>query len=229
MWTLNGRPNEIHLNQIVASVEPSGPRQGGYQENTFLIKMGGPGEKYRLAIPYPWASNKKNGSLIFIETLKNNILGLNPTPINPEETQIYDSARKLKNETVDLINVQEMHQHYNYNDFGYLTFWINANQWYSVSYRHKISSESILFVPCRLPGVMNIRMLTDPSIVYNYKLWVINGKIFDLQPFVVPLGKDSFCGAEPDTYTIKPMPQGAGYEEDIKIHTTNWDSSDDEL
>lgn len=238
MWTLLGRPSHIDMYQIVELLPL------GYQKNSILLKLDsgqGPNlsvesslrredpnlkldskTKYRVCLPYPSAPNKKDGGLKIVDT-DEKLKTLNFNSMVPGEFKIYDSARKLKNEEVDLVNVQEMHQHYNYNDFGYLTFEILENVWYAFTYTHKISSESILFIPFRLSGVLNLK---KPE--YNYNLWVKGGKRYNLQKFLIKSPESEFENF--DKFGIVRDSDPMGWDEDIKINTVDgWDSSDDDL
>ncbi len=241
MWNLLGRPDQIDMYQIVELLPL------GYQKNSILLKLGiardsstaalqplklknSPSlevKKFRVCFPFPSAANKKDGSLQVLPSPDEKLKTLVPNYLCPDQYKVYDNARKLKSEPVDLVNVQEMYAHYNYNDFGYLTFELLEDVWYGITYTHKISSESIIFIPFRLSGTMNLK---KPE--YNYSLWVKGGKRYNLQKFLTVSSSKEFPGF--DKFSVNKedeqiSSQGFGYEQDIKIHTTDaWDSSDDE-
>ncbi len=230
MWFIKGRPDKIQLNAVLISLP------NGYQHTTLQFRVQPKeGEDVRIAIPFPWAPHKDSGGFVLetnhtLELIQQDIAELpsGVTKYTADDVKIYDNARKLKREEVDLINVGDMYTYYNYADFGFVTVHLEPDKWYQLSYRHKISALSTLFVPCRLPVTI---IMQKPE--YEFKLWVINGNKFNLPTFLRKLEYPSrVMNLLPESYETLhcyAYTDGWDWETDVDIHTTNWESSDDEV
>lgn len=205
MWFIKGSPDCIEYKVRGSSLE------GGYQQTDIKISVKGEYSEYIITFVYPYSVNKQNGSLKFVE---NYFVGLD----KPLNIQIYDSARKLKTiNDISLMSVQEMHNYYNWDDFGYITCTLKNNVEYALSYTHKISSKSVIFIPIKLPTIIESR---KPKI--NARIYVNNILPYNIQKFLVKNEsdiKDSLM------YLIDNK---FDYTQDIEFKTNNWDSSDDE-
>jgi len=76
MWFLNGRPSEINITALVASL------QNGYQETIIRFMVAGESATAGdsrgmwLGFPFPWATHKPNGSFKFSTVGAPNLLAL---------------------------------------------------------------------------------------------------------------------------------------------------------
>ncbi len=232
MWFLKGRPTSINVWALIASVA------NGYQQTSYRFRIEAEEAttkdgKVWIAIAIPWAPHKPNGSLTFI---KNNLLALleensgnteQATILKKEDVEIYERLRSLKTSPdIELVHVQDMIQWY-LDDIGVITFWAETGKTYQLDYSHKIASDSCLFLPTRLPMV--IASVHKPKM--DYKLWVVNGLSIDLKsqlhrkefnPRLKGVLKES--QETLDCFTISDWE----WDNDTRIGTENWESSDDE-
>jgi hypothetical protein len=230
MWFLRGKPTSITVRGLIISSE------FGYQQNSYRFKVDAEEDttvdgKLWIAIAFPWAPHKDNGSFQFFDSKLLNLLEENNDIkyLTNDDIKICENLRKLKiSTTIDLINVQELIQWY-LDDIGVATLWISPKQWYQIDYRHKIASDSCLFFPSRLPTIVSN---LDP--VMDYKLWVINGLSFSLPQHIVELkalslGKENEKNfSEFDSIDLYTFKKDYKWDDDTRIHTENWESSDDD-
>jgi hypothetical protein len=231
MWFLKGRPTKISITGLVESL----PK--GYQQTSirFNIESETPLEKMWMAIAFPWAAHKENGSLKFnnynlLSLIEENLGNFETAiPLN-DNIQIYPKPRALKSlPEIELIHVQEMTNWY-IEDFGIMTFYIEPGKLYELNYTHKIDPDSCLFFPSRLPTVIGNREF--PKIC---KLWIVNGRNFE-ENSVKILPVDSkllqLLKETQETLDCIQIPNDKkvyDWSEDTRVHTFNWDSSDDEF
>jgi len=205
MWFIKGSPDEIDYQIKGSSLE------NGYQQTDIKFCIKGQYSEYIMSLVFPYSVNKENGSLKLINSYF--IGGEKPLNIN-----IYDSARKLKNiNDTSLMNIQELHNYYNWDDFGYLTFTVKNNIDYSLSYTHKINSKSVLFLPLKLPTIIEAR---KPKI--NVKIYANNILLYNIPKFLIKCESDI-----KDSY-LYMIDKKFDFTQDVELKTNNWDSSDDE-
>lgn len=226
MWFLKGRPTKINVRALVESVA------NGYQKTSYRFSIEAQEDttkesKVFIAIAFPWAPHKPEGSLQIVDnSLLNTLEGSeNVTTLTREDIEICSRLRALKQETdIELVHVQEIIQWY-LDDIGVMTFWATIGQTYQLNYRHKIASDSCLFLPTRLPTI--IASAHKPEM--DYKMWVVNGLPVDLQKHLRKVDYDPSLRTHTqqrlDCYEFDDW----SWEEDTRIHTENWESSDDEL
>lgn len=205
MWFIKGSPDDIDYQLRGSSLE------NGYQQTDIKLCIKGEYPEYILSMVFPYSVNKEKGSLKFVEKY---FTGEMPLNIN-----IYDSARKLKtiNDT-SLMNIQEMHNYYNWDDFGFLTLTVKNNVEYSLSYTHKINSKSVVFLPIKLPTIIESR---KPKM--NVKVYANNVLLYNIEKFLIKAESDI---KDSNLYLIDKK---FDYTKDIEFKTNNWESSDDEL
>ena len=231
MWFLKGCPTAIDIQALIVSVE------GGYQQTSYRFKIDAQPEmtkngKLWIAIAIPWSPHKANGSFKLCE---NNLLTLleensandqQVTALGENDIEIYERLRSLKaSSDIELVHVQELCQWY-LDDIGVVTCWVEQGQWYQIDYTHKIAADSCLFLPTRLPTII---MAHKPKM--SGKLWVVNGLRTELPSHLnaqtrnnklQELLKESQKTL--DCYTFNEW----GWDDDTRIHTDNWESSDDQ-
>lgn len=225
MWFLKGRPTSINVKALIASVS------GGYQQTSYRFSVQADGKVW-IALATPWAPHKPNGSFKIVE---NNLLTLleensgnteDVTVLGDDDIEIWERLRSLKAQpNIELVHVQELINWY-LDDIGVITFWAEPGKTYQINYTHKIASDSHLFLPTRLPTIIASH---KPDI--QYKVWVVNGIVVDLQTSVQ---RDTF---DPQLHELLKESQGSldllkftewDWDEDTRISTDNWESSDDE-
>ena len=222
MWFLKGCPSSIQAKVLVSSV------QDGYQYNNFRFAIESAREdedKMWVAIAVPWSPHKPNGSIKFNDN--DGLTNLDEEEekfcsVEEKDVVIYDNLRSLKKlSDIELVHVQDL-INWHLDDIAVMTFWIESGQTYQLNYSHKIAPDSKLFVPTRLPIVFQERKL-----LIDYKIWVINGMCYDLQKFLkrntVDSEKQSLYSESLDLLTFNDWT----WDEDVRIHTDNWASSDD--
>lgn len=227
MWFLKGQPTNIDVRALVSSIN------GGYQQTSYRFNISAKegttvDGKVWVAFAIPWAPHKKNGSFKIVEKDTLSLLEdtVNVTTLTENDIEIWERLRALKVQpNIELIHVQEL-INWHLDDIGVVTFWAETDKTFQLNYTHKIAADSCLFLPTRLPSVIASR---NPTV--NAKMWVVNGRSYDLPPQLV---KDTHGQIlqDPETvvdsldcYTFKEW----GWDEDTRIHTENWDSSDDDL
>ena len=206
MWFLKNRPRKLSFHTHVKSIEK------GYQHTSIQFTLDS-ALKLLVAVPFPYAPHKPNGSFKLATSL---IGDQSAIPIEESQITIYTRGRDLKNvEGVEMFNVQEL-LNWHVEDFGFATFWVEPDKTYDISFTHKIAPDSCLFVSTRLPTLV---VSGNPQI--EFKLTVEGANIVDIQEGLTILNsrKDPVVKAE---YTAKT------WGDDIRFHTFNWDSSDDE-
>lgn len=238
MWFLHGLPNSIHTDIVVTSLP------NGYQHTTLRFKVTRDEDdtasvlhnKYWIAIPFPWATNKDFGGFQLDQKfIINAIKGTfddsyeSITYIKEDDVEIYEKSRSLL--TKDHVNpliIGDMKDWYVQDDYGFVTFWIEGNQWYHIEYTHKISISTRLFVPTKLPTLV---LMKKPEYVVN--MWVINAYKYGIPKCVERVDFDfnenikdllPDCCETIDAYTLKKDWEP---EWDLEFDTDNWESSDD--
>ena len=215
MWILgSSRPEAITVRAVIKSVHP------GTQENSYRLRIKSEkGEPVWVAIAFPWAPHKSNGG--FQDTSVNLLpadIDNNPSVEDIKDAPTYSRLRDLKTkEGIELMYVQELINWY-LDDVGVVTFWADSEKWYQLNYRHKIASDSCLFFPTRLPVTLSYR---KPEM--DYKLWVVDGLTMTIPKQLVRESREGVT----EVFTFKS--EGWGWDEDTRINTDNWESSDDEL
>ncbi len=209
----------------------------GYQHTSYRFRLEAEKDttkdgKVWIAIAFPWAPHKPNGGfkiisnnfLTLLEENSDNIEDI--TQLCEDDIQIWIRLRSLKSEKdIELVHVQEMIQWY-LDDIGVLTFWATPQHTYQINYSHKIASDSCLFLPTRLPII--IASAHKPKM--DYKVWVVDGVTVELPKYLERveclklenLLKESQKTLDCFTFT------DWDWDEDTRIHTENWESSDDE-
>lgn len=239
MWFLRGRPTCIKVLAVIKSIAC------GYQQVSYRFKVAAEPEtlkngKIWIGIAVPWAPHKENGgfqlssddllALLVNEQAENQVVQLTTIDqkrgplrqavqvLTMDEVQLHKNPRALKRlQDIELVHVQELGQWY-LDDIGIITCWAEPDKWYQINYTHKIAADSCLFLPTRLPTIISSR---KPEI--DYKLWVVNGMGVDLPKHLIKEQSEKLKESL-DYYTFKEW----DWDEDTRIHTDNWESSDDE-
>jgi len=222
MWFLKGRPTNITVNALLQSL----PK--GYQATNYRFKIDAEESttvdgKVWIGIAFPWAPHKEDGSFVDTEdTLSKVSPPSDPvTVLHKSDVELHIRPRALKKSTdVELIHVQEL-CHWYLEDTGIATCWVKTGQWYQINFRHKIASDSCLFLPSRLPTVIQTH---SPKL--SYELWVLDAWNVDSPKHLVKSQHtvDTFDAQRLQYYTFKEDWLGPT---DTHIHTENWESSDD--
>nr|QBK87159.1 MAG: hypothetical protein LCMAC201_00610 [Marseillevirus LCMAC201] len=232
MWFLKGRPTAIDIQALMVSIS------GGYQQTSYRFKVDAEPEttkngKVWIAIAIPWAPHKENGSFKLVDVNLLSLIiqnssddGTEVTMLTKDDLQIYERLRSLKTSPdIELVHVQELCQWY-LDDIGVATCWIEPGKTYQIDYSHKIAADSCLFLPTRLPTII---MAHKPKV--EGKLWVVNGMRTDLPSQLSSNQYDSKLREllkesqeTLDCYTFNEW----GWDLDTRIHTENWESSDDD-
>lgn len=215
MWFLKGGvPNNVDMNVLASSIDK------GYQENIIQFRVSGD-EGYTVGFTFPWSSNKKDGSLTLITPntydTEFELIEDAKTP----ELQIFRKARELKKNTeLDRGTISEIWDCYVNEEYGVFTTEIEPNTWYQLSYTHKISIFSKLFLPTRLS---NYHIMSNPT--FNLNVWSRNISLRqqELDQIVEKVSNDRYTGSTENKSLKRLM------EYDIYFSTSNWESSDDEL
>ena len=140
----------------------------------------------------------------------------NVTVVNETDIQTWIRLRDLKTQPdIELVHVQEIIQWY-LDDIGVMTMWVNAGETYQIDYSHKIASDSCLFLPTRIPTLVQT---ISPEM--DYQLWTIDAFLVDIPNY---LHKESSSN-KVDHFTFGEW----GWDYDTRINTNNWESSDDEF
>lgn len=233
MWFLRGKPTAMNFQAIIVS-EP-----GGYQLTKYRFQMDCDAEtlkdgKVWLSIAFPWSPHKKDGSFE-IDTSgahsEHFTVGENVTVIDADNVSVIEKPRVLKRSPdVHLMNVQEMYNWY-LDDYGFATMWLTpsssdtapsssdtapSSQWYELNYRHKIDAESVLFFPTRFPSVISGAMIPITG-----TLIAVDAERADVPKWLEHVSKTGNA----DTYKYLEW----DWSSDTMLHTSNWDSSDDDL
>jgi len=224
MWFIKGKPSNVN---IVGYFES---KSQGYQENTFLFNLRALpettiDERMWIGFPFPAAPNKqdfgftlKSSSKLY--QLEPQMESYNATVIQKQDIQLWDNFRKFKKlDTIDLANVQDL-VYWHVDDFAMVTMWVESDQWYEITFTHKIASDSQLFVPTRFPVfVANGK----DEVLINYTMWIVNTMCFINNPSYLDK-------IETRTRLIQKFKanQGFKYDVDTRFDTDNWESSDDE-
>ena len=216
MWFLKGRPTNIKVRALVASIN------GGYQQTNYRFSVES-NEKVWIALAVPWAPHKPNGS--FKITNEDQLSSLvaedtlpSPTVLTDVDIEVWERLRDLKTQdNIELIHVQELINWY-LDDIGVITFWVEPGKTYQLNYTHKIASDSCLFLPTRLPTIIAAR---KPDM--DYKLWVVDGVTLEVQKW---LKRETVEGLSRNMKLLSFREWG--WDEDTRINTDNWESSDDD-
>jgi len=221
MWFLKGKPTSITVNALIQSV-PFGYQATNYRFKVSAQQDSGIDGKIWVGIPFPWAPHKPDGSFkINTENLLSTIdpTDENVTILTRQDVGLHIRPRDFKKlDTVDLVHIQELCQWY-LEDIGIISVWIKPDEWYQVNFTHKIASDSCLFLPSRLPTIVNSYA---PSM--DYKLWVLNAWNVETPKYL----KEESHNHSKDFTDLKCY-KIADWEwnDDTRIHTENWESSDD--
>lgn len=211
MWFLKNRPNEINMTSLVES------QDYGYQLTNLRFCLGSESsEKIRICVPFPWAPHKPNGGLTILNDSKLEKYDVDTTQTTIlTDVQIIGKLRSIRNEeNIEMIMVHDLIS-WHVDNIGVFTCWVEPNVLYSVNYRHKLAGDSQLFLPTRLPIAV---MEKSPKI--NWKCWVVDGK-----PVCMPRHiKIDKINENVSVYYFNEW----GWNEDTRIGTYNWASSDDE-
>ena len=206
MWFLKGRPSNISINALVKSIDK------GYQQTSLQIKLDA-AVKLLVAIAYPYAPHKEQGSLKFIE--ESPFSKVDTTVLSEEQVQLYARPRDVKKiPDIDQFNFQEMSNWY-IEDFGFITFWAEPGTQYQLNYTHKIAADSQLFLPTRLPTFV---VSGKPEI--EYKVSIIGANIVSVPGY---LKLDTSRGDA----IVKAHFEKWNWDLDTRFNTYNWESSDD--
>ena len=193
MWFLKGKPSSINMHGTIESCAD------GYQRTILEFSVDATNRVW-VGIPFPWSPNKSNGSLIM--------------EMASTDFTVWEKFKKLRSEeSIDLMNVQELMSWYVENDVGLFTCWLDPGVEYKFSYRHKIAANSCLFFPTRLPTLVGF----SDAISKNYSLNVITNNN-------VVLDKPAHLTQNGNIYSFKPW----RWDIDTMILVDNWVSSDDE-
>lgn len=256
MWFLTRYPSRVEINALVISlpksyqlttqqfritpddnnndsVNDSNGNDRGNNGNTVS-------SQYRICIPFPWSPEKDptNGGMTFTDetvSLKTLLSSTMSTEsVNTVDTttiKVYRKVLGLKNDQPDInpLLINDLSEKYSWDDWGFMTFVIEPNQWYTLTYKHKISVYSTLNVPTILP--VN---LIYKKIPINVTVFAVNGERRGKQPFLdtVPVTQEQVSTIKNagfdiiDCYRTNDMFNG---DSDVCISTCNWESSDDEL
>lgn len=241
LWFLTTHPNSVEINAFVASLPKS------YQRITqrFMITSNSEDTSTfsRICVPFPWSPEKDDGGLKFIQDddhILDTLLSASNTNsdnipeasfIRENDVKVYRKVLSLKNDQLDVnpLLVIDLAEKYSWDDWGFMTFEILPNKWYTLSYTHKISVYSTLCVPTILP------------INLVYKGLPISVNVFAAD--AEQRGKQKFLTVEDVTPEQLDIAVRAGFktldryttdssfngDSDVSISTCNWESSDDEL
>lgn len=187
-----------------------------------------------LAIAFPWCSNRENGSLNimkpdekYAQYLDKLCPAENVTILQRDDVEIWERLRSLKMyEGVELALAQEMITWY-IDDIGVMTLWIESGKTYQISYSHKIAADSKLFLPTRLPVFINRK-----SVQMNYRLWTIDAMVHEVPKFLtrcVVTDQERAVLPDLDSHSLHRLDfKDWDWEDDTRINTDNWESTDDE-
>jgi hypothetical protein len=226
MWFLNGRPDAISVQAVIYSI------CGGYQKTKFQFQVTDDADtekKFWIAVAFPWAPNKSQGGLKLLdhksETVVEGVFNNADVYLQEQDVKIWERLRSLKVEAdIELVHVQELVNWY-LDDIGVITLWIESGKTYQLCYEHKIASDSCLFFPSRLPTIIASR---QPKM--DYRLWVVNGLHLELPKFLQKVKQDVIEDSQTGRSTVVEYQfKEWEWDEDTRIHTDNWASSDDEL
>ena len=230
MWFLKGRPSSITVQALISSIA------GGYQQTNYRFNINAEGKVW-IAIAFPWSPHKPNGSFKIVDTdlLSQIKESKENTILTADDIKIWERLRSLKTEpNIELMHVQELINWY-LDDIGVITFWAEPGKTYQLNYSHKIASDSCLFLPTRLPVVIASR---KPEM--DYGVWVVNGLIHDLakhlkRETIDPQLQELVPGSSLDYLSFKEItgyrekiPIYWEWDEDTRVNTNNWESSDDD-
>lgn len=178
----------------------------GYQKTEFWITVNFSeiiNGNVLLALPFPYSGNKKNGSLTILNS--------------PENTLVYEDARKLKNRELGYnhIDANELWDFYNEEDYGIIVSPIQIGVETHFCYTHKISTMSRLFVPTKLS---NQHFMKRPK--YTLQISTTNTLKYQNVKKMVNYENGVYSWNEEfwNTHTESV---------DIWFATSMWDSSDD--
>lgn len=228
MWFLKGRPTNINVKALIASIS------GGYQQTSYRFSVQTESnEKVWIALAVPWAPHKHNGGVVinnfnFLNLLEENS-GNNEdiTVLDNNDIQLWGRLRDLKIQPdIEMLHVQELIT-WHLDDIGIVSCWIEPGKTYQISYTHKISADSCLFLPTRLPTIIAAR---KPLI--NYKLWVVDGVTLNHPAVIIRQSVDTNLRSllsesqhSLELFAFKDW----DWSEDTRINTDNWESSDDDF
>lgn len=220
MWFLGGRPTGVNVDALLTSVS------GGYQQTDYRFTVNSESEKLFIAIAFPWCTNREDGSLEFVESaaLDGVCPAENVQVIGKADVDIWERLRSLKMiEGSELALVQEMITWY-LDDIGVMTLWIESGKTYQLSYRHKIAADSKLYFPTKMSVFINKK-----TVEFNYRIWTVDAMLYDLPRY---LKKGSTtpeqCSSVKGVLNRVEFADGFNWDDDFKVSTDNWDSTDDE-
>jgi hypothetical protein len=254
MWFLNNgnAVTGVEIQAVVISL----PRSYQWTGQRFKVSSsskgssgGGETTHLRICMPFPWSPEKDDGALSFDSSFDsssdirrrgagapmNKILGEhdNVTIIHKEACKVYRKALTLREDPqqkdIDTHLATDLPDKYSWDDWGFMTFDVEPNQWYEITYIHKISVTSTLTIPTILPIKLFYKGVTVAVEVHS-----INSETYNRQKFLAPQTVDpkvqsyikSIGFTSINKYLTTEEFKG---DEDIMIATCNWESSDDEL
>lgn len=225
MWFLKGRPYSITVNALIASL-PMGYQATNYRFKVTIEPGTGKDDKMWIGIPFPWAPHKVDGSYTDIaQQSEQDVLStLEPLDdivyLQRKDLELHIKPRALKkSQEADLAHVQEL-CHWYLEDVGIATTWIESDKWYQLNFTHKIAADSCLFFSSRLPTLIHSH---TPKL--DYKLWVLDAWGVDPPKHLQRVEHQStlFSTDRLQCFSFKDWV----WDDDTKIHTENWESSDD--
>lgn len=224
MWFLNSLPENVTTNFLVESFGK------GYQKTSIHFRVNSEevsgntetntNTQVNVVLPFPWSSNKKDGSLQIIEDDGlDSLLHLeNSTRLTENDIQIFENPRKLKKlerDQLDIPTANELWNIYTEEDFGMMLFTIEKDVDYRLDFTHKISIFSNLFVQSRFSNLNTLK-----GVKCDLNIWSINSRRDALPKFM----KIQMSEKDLLKYSFEEF----DHSEDIRIPTYNWESSDEE-
>ena len=230
MWFLDNHLTKVSINALVISL----PRS--YQHTTLQFLAGSDKDSIRVCIPFPWDPSKnKDGGLNMVSSdllqhlqLAENC-SISGTTLPITDYKIYRKIHYIRNEiNIDNSITSDLNNVYAWDDWGFLVATIPTNIWVEISYTHKISIDSTLFVPTRLPTILIYKKIPIDvnvfSIDSNYREAISGVKRSLCNDDANSIVKDSGYSTV-DRYISTDDYTG---DIDIDIFTQNWYSSDDD-
>jgi hypothetical protein len=210
MWFFRNKPSNLDIKWLVSSYG------AGYQLNTVVFKVSVVDQKgITIAIPYPWTPHKTDGSLT-IDSNTESQLTFNCERLNRNNVKIVNRFKELNNAGYELFMIQELSNWY-LDDIAVMLIDIEPEKYYTITYSHKISADSYLFIPTRLSCLLS-------TIPVQFKLWILNGITADLPKQLKRIGVEPINNTTAEVFDFNTW----GWEDDTRIISDNWESSDDE-
>jgi len=238
MWFLTEHPSRVEIVALAASLPKS------YQHTTQFFRASSESADavFRICVPFPWSPEKPvNGGMRFAGGDNVAVSGLlgrlhsvdagSCRAVAESDVKVYRKVLGLKNDQPDVsaLLITDLAEKYSWDDWGFMTFEVKANEWYSLNYVHKISVYSTLNIPAILPVNLIYKNLPISVTVY-----AANGQRREKQSFLdrVDVSSDQLAAAKAagfDTLDCYRTTAAFNGDSDICICTCNWESSDDDL